>query len=339
MRIRQIAIAVTMIFVCLSSYADLFGDVDETGAIDAIDIQRVVNAVLGLSNLYFCDLDLSDSADAVDVQLIINIALGLFEPGSGVSAIYDPAKSFSLNNGRLYLAFPHDALHDRVRIKMRQIAQEELPHPIGGDIEFLGAEFGPEGLVFRVPGTIETHLSSPSPLRSLPVLTYDFERGRWTGTDTLAEIRGDGSQVIFPIQHFSWVGVPDGIPSPPFGQFIPDSVELKSVYFESSVFVSQANITLSKSDHSFLLIASGASRGTKNGEKSGVQELRLEAIEVREIDRTIVAIFAGPISGYYDGQVRESIVGSLAMAKSNDRFTAAFCVASTNRVIFGKCRQ
>jgi len=53
------------------------GDVNSSGSLDAVDIQLVINAALGLSVDYDCDLNGDDWVNAIDVQLVINAALGL----------------------------------------------------------------------------------------------------------------------------------------------------------------------------------------------------------------------------------------------------------------------
>ncbi|MBI4559039.1 MAG: IPT/TIG domain-containing protein, partial [Candidatus Hydrogenedentes bacterium] len=52
-------------------------DVDASGFVDAVDVQLVINAALGLQVPYNCDVDNTGSVDAVDVQKTINGALGL----------------------------------------------------------------------------------------------------------------------------------------------------------------------------------------------------------------------------------------------------------------------
>ena len=52
-------------------------DVNETGEVDAQDVQLVINEALGLNTELDCDLDDNDSVDAIDVQLVINAVLGL----------------------------------------------------------------------------------------------------------------------------------------------------------------------------------------------------------------------------------------------------------------------
>lgn len=57
--------------------AGALGDVNEDGFVDAIDIQMVVNAVLGIYVHDGCDLNRDAFMDAVDIQLAINSALGI----------------------------------------------------------------------------------------------------------------------------------------------------------------------------------------------------------------------------------------------------------------------
>jgi len=54
------------------------GDVNEDEHVDAVDVQFVINAALGLEVGHPCDLDNSGKVDAVDVQLVINAVLGLW---------------------------------------------------------------------------------------------------------------------------------------------------------------------------------------------------------------------------------------------------------------------
>jgi len=53
------------------------GDVDSSGSVDAADIQLVINAVLGTTEMGNSDIDSDGEVSAVDVQLVINAALGL----------------------------------------------------------------------------------------------------------------------------------------------------------------------------------------------------------------------------------------------------------------------
>ncbi|MBI5094825.1 MAG: PD40 domain-containing protein [Candidatus Hydrogenedentes bacterium] len=53
------------------------GDVDSSGAVNAVDVQTVTNGALGLSVAGQADIDSSGGTNAVDVQLCINAALGI----------------------------------------------------------------------------------------------------------------------------------------------------------------------------------------------------------------------------------------------------------------------
>jgi hypothetical protein len=52
-------------------------DVNRDGAVNAIDVQLVINAALGLLVDYDCDVDEDGTVNAIDVQLVINAALGI----------------------------------------------------------------------------------------------------------------------------------------------------------------------------------------------------------------------------------------------------------------------
>jgi len=56
----------------------LLGDVNEDGSVNAVDVQLVINAVLGI-NIGALDPDINndDATNAVDVQLVINAVLGI----------------------------------------------------------------------------------------------------------------------------------------------------------------------------------------------------------------------------------------------------------------------
>jgi hypothetical protein len=53
--------------------ADVSGD----GAVDAVDVQLVINAVLGIPIVFDGDVDSDGTTDAVDIQLVINAVLGV----------------------------------------------------------------------------------------------------------------------------------------------------------------------------------------------------------------------------------------------------------------------
>ncbi len=53
-------------------------DVDRSGALNAVDVQLVINAVLGLPAACNCDVDRNGALNATDVQRVINAVLRLF---------------------------------------------------------------------------------------------------------------------------------------------------------------------------------------------------------------------------------------------------------------------
>lgn len=56
-------------------------DVDQNGAVNAIDVQLVINAVLGVPGDFDCDTDGDGRVNARDTQIVINASLGL---GAGI---------------------------------------------------------------------------------------------------------------------------------------------------------------------------------------------------------------------------------------------------------------
>jgi len=52
-------------------------DIDQNGTVDAVDVQLVINSVLGLDVIGDADVNGDETVDAVDVQLVINAALGI----------------------------------------------------------------------------------------------------------------------------------------------------------------------------------------------------------------------------------------------------------------------
>ena len=59
---------------------EIAGDIDNSGAVDAVDVQRVINVALGVATVAdnpCADVDGNGFVTAVDVQLVINAALGI----------------------------------------------------------------------------------------------------------------------------------------------------------------------------------------------------------------------------------------------------------------------
>ena len=55
----------------------LLGDVNADGEVNALDIQAVINAALGLEIEGIADTDGDGKVDAIDVQMVINAGLGV----------------------------------------------------------------------------------------------------------------------------------------------------------------------------------------------------------------------------------------------------------------------
>jgi len=65
------------VIVAVLRRVGLPGDVDGNGSVDAVDIQIVINAALGVTETGHSDIDGDGEVSALDVQLVINAALGL----------------------------------------------------------------------------------------------------------------------------------------------------------------------------------------------------------------------------------------------------------------------
>lgn len=64
--------------VVVATETPLYCDLDDSGLSNAVDVQHVINAALGLISPYDCDRDNNGAINAIDVQLIINCVLGLY---------------------------------------------------------------------------------------------------------------------------------------------------------------------------------------------------------------------------------------------------------------------
>jgi hypothetical protein len=67
----------TVTFFLGKTGIDLSGDVNGSGSVNAIDVQLVINAALGLPVDCDCDVNGDGAVDALDVQLVTNAALGI----------------------------------------------------------------------------------------------------------------------------------------------------------------------------------------------------------------------------------------------------------------------
>jgi len=82
-RVRYAVIVGLWLLVIAPAHAQLFGDINGDGVVNAIDVQLVINAALGMdTSPYNADINGDSVVNAVDVQLVINAALGIF-PSNG----------------------------------------------------------------------------------------------------------------------------------------------------------------------------------------------------------------------------------------------------------------
>jgi hypothetical protein len=75
------------------AFALVAGDVDQSDTVDAVDVQILINAALGLNTADNSDISYDNSVDAVDVQLVINAALGIIidMDGDGLADVAEDA--------------------------------------------------------------------------------------------------------------------------------------------------------------------------------------------------------------------------------------------------------
>ena len=81
------------------------GDINDSGAVDAIDVQLVINEAIGINTPFDADVNADGNTNAVDVQLIINAALGIDiseqvePPGTLATAYVDAANISGVEDG------------------------------------------------------------------------------------------------------------------------------------------------------------------------------------------------------------------------------------------------
>jgi len=89
------AACVTILMVAPEANAEdpLFhpSDIDANGAVNAVDVQLVINGALSLETDFDTDVNRDGVTNAVDVQLVINAALGIFTIGSSIAITPDEA--------------------------------------------------------------------------------------------------------------------------------------------------------------------------------------------------------------------------------------------------------
>ena len=102
------------LLVIVPANAALFGDIDDSGLVDARDIQIVVNAGLGITTHPAADLDVNGIVDATDLQLVTNAASGVEIIPTGiidgtVLSVVDPlpcaaVEATDVSKGDIYVA-------------------------------------------------------------------------------------------------------------------------------------------------------------------------------------------------------------------------------------------
>jgi glutamine cyclotransferase len=71
-------LALTVLLLPIPSHGQIVhGDVDDSGAVNAVDVQKVILAVLGVAECFPCDVNGVDGTNSADVQLAVNAALGI----------------------------------------------------------------------------------------------------------------------------------------------------------------------------------------------------------------------------------------------------------------------
>ena len=83
---KRLLLAASCVVAVLSRAAfsaPMAGDVDLSGAVNAIDVQLTINSALGIAVSHSTDLDCDGGTHATDVQLVINAALGTLIDADG----------------------------------------------------------------------------------------------------------------------------------------------------------------------------------------------------------------------------------------------------------------
>jgi hypothetical protein len=316
--------------------AGVFADVDGSGDVDAVDVQTVINAALGLTVAFETDLDFSGDTDAVDVQLVINAALGVAPPDDSVSDVYDPLNGLILQSSGLTLTVPPGAIDTEVTLSMDPLEVGELPQPIPGATGFVGAAFGPDGQAFAVSATMTATLPNAIVARALPVLTFDTGRNIWVGTGKVAAIADNGSDVEFEIDHFSIAGIPEATPIPDPGDPVGSFVVLSNngnLSTEGGLSSPEAALLYSEFGDTFNI--SATSQELNDQGQLETKAIGLDAILVFEVENYIVGVVGGQTSIYNDGQFNEPLVGVMIMSVTGNAVSLSLYVASPDRVIHG----
>lgn len=256
-----------------------------------------------------------------------------------VSAAYDPASALTLEAVGLKLVIPAGATLAPATITLLPASAAASPGAIPGAVDLAGGQFEPGGLQFLLPVEVTAALHSPTVATALPVITFDEATKRWVGTGDVGTVSPTGDEVIFPLDHFSLVGVPDPLPLPVGGDSVPDLVTIPNLGIFSSAEISSdtASLTYSSAVGGSLSIDVRADTVNDAGQPQ-VLFMRLSAVRVALVNQFVVAEIGGAGSVFDVGDFRsidEPLVGTAVLSISGSTVNVTVFVASSNRVIFG----
>ncbi len=254
---------------------------------------------------------------------------------SGTSDLYDPATGLTLQSDSLTLEVPPGATTGSVTISVDAVTEDDLPTPLPGNVGFTGGLFEPSGQTFVVPPAVHLQLRTPSIVPQLPVLTFDEESNRWRGTGRFAEVAENGTNVTFPIDHFSIFGVPDPVPIPdpgdPIGSFLV--VSNNGNLATDAISSDSASLLYSEFGDTFNIAA--FHQEVNDQGQIETQAIGLDAILITFIDNYLVAVIGGETSIYNEGQFNEPVLGVVVLSLQGTTVSASIYVATPERVIQG----
>jgi len=230
MRLSIVVLSAVLCLLAVPVHADtVFGDVNGDGEVNAVDIQLVINAVLGIpiNPSYNPDVNGDNKVNAVDIQLVINVVLGIpvtppvddetLPPLDVTLHLNEDASTPALvtreggvlettdDKGAHYqLTIPENALAHPTEITLTPVTAIE-DFPFSGGLK-AAAHFEPQGLVLFAPAILEiTHEDHPEPGMAAGFAYHakgeDFH---------LRPVEYDGDTARFHILHFSGVGHGEG---------------------------------------------------------------------------------------------------------------------------------
>ncbi|MBI5095996.1 MAG: hypothetical protein HZB26_26615 [Candidatus Hydrogenedentes bacterium] len=336
-RLTRIYFAFLAAIPCsLPANSGLFGDIDGSSQVDAVDVQLVINSALGEAVAFPADVDSSGATDAVDVQLVINTALGVTTtPPGTVTGLYDPGTGLQLATGGISIDIPAGAVAGPVTISMKKFAPADAPVSVPGGVNLVGAVFGPDGQLFSSPASVSLALPGATVARSLPVLTFDTVLNSWVGTGEIAAVNPNGLDVTFPVNHFSIAGVPDAVPIPDPGGPVGSFVVLSNNGNLSTDAISSTEAALIYSAFGTTFSISATSQELNNEGHIETKAIGLSAIQVYSVENYIVGVVGGTTSLFNAGTTNEPAVGVMIMSVTGNAVSLSLYVATPERVIQG----